>query len=112
MFDYEKSKIITERFVQNPRVGDWFHEMFSYWLYVTEVTSRHVTFREREGNELSAPKTITRKAFVKKLSYGSIPGCWVDWDRNETLEDYCKRKANKEAQIAPLSGGAMPQSLA
>lgn len=65
---------MTEAVLRNPQVGDKFHEMYSFWLYVLAVDDCEVTFIS--GSELPKDgkiETMQREAFVKRFSYDSMP---------------------------------------
>lgn len=76
---YELSMLLTEKEINNPQVGDIFHEMLSFMVYVVEVDSEIVKVITSTG-EL---KILNRVAFKKWLSYGNIPGYWVLFLRND-----------------------------
>ena len=39
---YEILKQNTMDAINDPKIGDRFHEMYSFWIYVIKITSKHV----------------------------------------------------------------------
>lgn len=78
----EEMKKSTDEAINDPQVGDRFHEMYSYWVYVVKVTKKFVwTMHASPPCEFPKDgKLIKRKRedFKKYYEYGSIAGCWVD----------------------------------
>ena len=73
-----KSDFETAEAMNNPKPGDRFTEMYSFYVYVLEVTESEVVFMEcnppcevpREGKVGTLPLVLWRKRYA----YGSIPG--------------------------------------
>ena len=77
----DPEKEATERALADPQVGDRFHEMYSFWLYVIRRDGDIVTTME-----VSPPATLPDDGKVRiqtvtelreRLAYGNIPGYWV-----------------------------------
>jgi len=68
----------THDAVLNPRAGDRYHEMCSFWIYVLRVTPHEVTTMDahppcrlpRDGVVV----TQTREEFRRRLEYDTMPG--------------------------------------
>lgn len=80
MQENERTKQTMEA-LENPRVGDRFTEMYSYWMFVLEVRNETVTFISASVPcslpEDGIVETLSREDFVKKFSYAVLPGAWV-----------------------------------
>ena len=102
----EQQKLNIER-VQNPQPGDYWEEMLIGICVVLEVTRDYViicskkfeteTFWVFDFNHL---KKLSRKDFIKFLSYETIEGTWANvWInhtyRKDWLEDYNKKYKGK-----------------
>ena len=84
---------VTEDALADPRVGDRFHEMHSFWLYVVRRDGDIVTTMEG-----SPPMTLPDDGKVRvqtvaelrgRLAYGNIPGYWVRLrDRGNNVEGW------------------------
>jgi hypothetical protein len=68
----------------DPQPGDCWHEMFSWWLFVTSRDGDLMTTLE-----LNPPGTFpddgkfwsgSVEEFKKRMSYGTIPGTWAKCD--------------------------------
>lgn len=92
----------TREAMEDPRPGDRYQEMYSFWVYVVAVEGERVATLEA-----SPPCTVprdgklrefeTREAFRAAYSYGSIPGYWVTLaDRDNNVDGWLA--AAKEAQ--------------
>jgi hypothetical protein len=73
----EQTMIQTVEALRNPQVGDRFHEMLSFWMFVLEVTPETVTFMTA-APPCTFPddgkiETLPREGFLKKFTYESIP---------------------------------------
>lgn len=71
----------TAAAILNPRPGDRFTEMCSFWLYVLAIDGDSIT-----SIEASAPctlprdgkiKTMSKREFAKRLAYRGGGGYWV-----------------------------------
>jgi hypothetical protein len=75
---YDDKMKQTIEALKNPRVGDRFHEMYSFWMYVLAVTPETVTFITASPPctfpDDGKIETLSRNEFVKKFTYQSIPG--------------------------------------
>jgi hypothetical protein len=80
--DWDKVKAATMEALREPRVGDRFHEMYSFWMFVVELTPTHVvtmvgippvTFPDEATVEIR-----TREDFVDHYTYNNTHlGSWV-----------------------------------
>jgi hypothetical protein len=75
--DYDARMAQTMEALKDPQVGDRFHEMYSFWMFVLVVTPAEVTFMTASP-PCSLPDdgkiaTLTRELFIKKFTYQSIP---------------------------------------
>ena len=94
--DYEKAKAQTMEALKDPKVGDRFHEMYSYWMYVLAVTPETVTFIGA-GGPCTFPddgkiETVSRERFLKKFTYNSMPdkSYMLLADRGNRVEGWLK----------------------
>ena len=68
--------------LRDPRVGDEFHEMFSFWVLVLDVTPTRVLWFEVAGKGWDGKARVaSRDEFYKHFLYGSIPGSWMSLNR-------------------------------
>ena len=79
MTDWEKGKLATKWAFNNPKVGDRFQEMYSYWVYVVAVHNEWVGIMEAsppcELPEDGKVSFLTKEDFKEKYAYGgSTPG--------------------------------------
>lgn len=65
MIDLAAMEAATEQAMQEPQVGDRFHEMFTYWVYVVDLGVESVTVIVGGGHP---------SRFRRAYAYGSIPG--------------------------------------
>ena len=64
---------LTAEHMDDPKVGDMFHEMYSFWVKVNGRMGDKVF--TREGNSrLDSQWEGTVDEFKKRFAYGSIPG--------------------------------------
>ena len=90
-FNYERQQRLTLEALADPQVGDRFHEMYSYWLYVVAVEGDEVTTLEA-----SAPCTFpddgkrwigTREAYRQR--FDTCAGPWIMLaDRGNDVEGW------------------------
>lgn len=77
----EAERRATDEAVNDPRPGDRYHEMFSFWLYVVAVDGDSVVTMEAwppcEFPKDGKLRIQTRAEFKQRLSYRTIPGYWV-----------------------------------
>ena len=78
MTENDWSELATEWAFKNPKVGDRFHEMYSFWVYVVAVRGNWVGIMEAAG-PCELPKDgkvsfMTKDDFREKYAYGTIPG--------------------------------------
>lgn len=84
----------TERHMAQPRVGDMFHDMFSYWIIIDELPADGRVLTVHSGKYLPDQRTyewipreyLSAAAFRRAQTYGSIPGYSVTYGGNH-LED-------------------------
>ena len=87
--EWKKRKKLTMEALKDPREGDRFSEMLSFWVYVVKVTKS--TIYTLEGNPpITFPddaelKMQSREEFLKRFTYDRIEGAWLlleDRDNN------------------------------
>jgi len=98
----DPTKEATHEAIMDPRVGDRYTEMCVFWLYVVGVGGAYVTTLEANG-----PCTLpddgklriqTQVKFAKRLSYGNIPGYWVQLaGRGHDVSGWLERAREAEA---------------
>lgn len=92
-FSNKKEEERTEQAFSNPRIGDRFTEMYSFWLYVVGRNGDKIATLEASP-PCSFPedgifKVQTVKEFKNRFSYGSIPGYWVHFvDSNNDVKGW------------------------
>lgn len=74
MIDWEKDTLKTKHAFKNPKVGDRFQEMYSYWVYVVAVHNEWVGIMEASP-PCELPKDgkvsfMTKEDFREKYAYG------------------------------------------
>jgi len=73
MFDIDDNKKKTKEAFENPRVGDLFHEMYSFWVFVVLVSDTHVAIMYAIGPcEFPADAItdiLTRDEYAKRFQY-------------------------------------------
>ena len=79
---WKEQKRLTAEAFADPRPGDRFHEMLSYWMYVVAVNDTHVEIAS--GNPpirfpgQAKRELLTREAFIKRYSCGrGVSDFWV-----------------------------------
>jgi hypothetical protein len=84
-FELEKWLALTEQAKNNPKVGDRFSEMYSFWVYVLLVKENLVVTMESNHNKESdwELKVYTTEGWKKEHSYGSIPGWSIAYCDND-----------------------------
>ena len=92
---FPDNKAETMAAINDPQVGDLFHEQYSFYLYVVARDGDMVTTMEA-----SPPCTFpddgkvhvqTVSAFIQRVSYESIPGSWVRLrSRGNAVEGWLK----------------------
>ena len=79
--DFGVSDTETGKAMENPKVGDRFSEMFSFYVYVIGLDGNMITTMEGsppcELPKDGEAKTMTLEQFRKRFAYNSIPGYWV-----------------------------------
>lgn len=102
--NYSKMKARTIEALRDPRPGDRFHEMYSFWVYVVAVYDRLVL-----TCEASPPCTLpndgkwrllTRANFIKRFCYGKIEDePWVLLcDRDNDVEGWLEEAARERPE--------------
>lgn len=80
---WEEMKAATAEHMAHPRIGDRFHEMYSYWVHVVAVEPQIVV--ECYSPPVQQPKKrtfATVEDFKRAYAYGSIPGYTVQYCDN------------------------------
>jgi len=84
----------TERRMAQLRVGDMFHEMFSFWILIEELPADGRVLTVHSGRYLPDQRTYewipqdypTAAAFRTAQAYGSIPGYTCIYGGNHILD--------------------------
>lgn len=79
--------------LDNPQVGDRFHEMFSFWVYVVAVDDNSVTTIEGSPPVMfpdeGKVRVQTEEKFKERFLYKTIPGAWITLaDRGNDVEGW------------------------
>ena len=78
MTSYDEMLVATEAAMSDPKAGDRFHEMYSFWVYVLRVMDGTVMFMEASGHPSDlTPAGLTHATiaeFSGRYAYRSIPG--------------------------------------
>ncbi len=90
----------TELAFRSPAVGDRFHEMYSFWVYVMAREGDVVTTIEASPPctfpEDGKVRVQTLDEFRKRFAYGSIPGYWVRFcDSGNDVEGWASERAGR-----------------
>ena len=80
------NKELNERHAKDPKLGDYWHEMFNGICVVIEVDLIHVTICKTKRSvgmnewtwDLSNLDIMTHEEFQRWLSYDTRPGYWAD----------------------------------
>lgn len=113
----EMIKATAEAF-ENPRVGDRFHEMYSFWFYVVDVGEDSVwTLEGSPPCEFPKDATLcsyTREQYKQHFAYNGIPGYWVmladrdndvdGWLESKTLADVNPEDCDHRFEWVPGGG--------
>jgi len=73
----------TAEAFSDPKVGDRFHEMYSYWVYVIGIDGEQITTFESGHLPVRHPAAgkyrtyPSHEAFRTHFAYDTIPGYWV-----------------------------------
>ncbi len=68
------------------KIGDLFHEMFSIWICVINITSDNkiVTFEGHPANVFNMSiKKQTHEELFNRLKYSTLDACWVTFSKND-----------------------------
>lgn len=68
--------------LKDPRPGDAYHEMFTYYMHVLVLRDDVVTVEHGSGASFTV-SDFERAEFVKHFSYATIPGTWVELSLRE-----------------------------
>ena len=73
-------KVRTEQYVRDPQPGDYFSDMMCPVALIEKRDGQDVKVRKpnKERDAWGPGEWMTLADFVKWLSYGSIPGFWVE----------------------------------
>ena len=102
-YDYEQQKLTNQESLNNPRIGDYWHEMFCPYFLVVDVKSDDITVlsclggtytRKHELNakidtkdgwtfDLSKSMVVNREWMTKAVKYESIEGFVADVGNSE-----------------------------
>ena len=104
-FDYEKQKIQNQKSLDNPRIGDYWQEMFCPYFLVVDVKNEDITVlsclggpdsynRKHEPNakiylkdgwtfDLSKSMVVNREWMTRAVKYESIEGFVADVGNSE-----------------------------
>lgn len=71
-----------------PQVGDVFHEMYSFWMFVVKIWEEQITVHQwgghpRDPRMLDEARTVTyltHEDYRKAYAYNTIPGYTVQLD--------------------------------
>lgn len=78
LIDWKKKAEETAVAFDNPKVGDRFHEMCSFWVYVVAVHKEWIGILEASGPctlpEEGKVSFMTKEDFKKRYAYGGMPG--------------------------------------
>lgn len=102
---WEELKQLTAAAMGDPRLGDRFHDMYTFWVYIVDLGSESVTTYEVSGHPSTFPDVggrlrvfPNRAEFRKSYQYGSIPGYWVTLcDRDKDVSGWVQRLMANEA---------------
>ena len=83
----------TAEAFENPQVGDRFTEMYTFWMYVVEITDGKIVTMECNGPATMPDdgkvRVQTLDEYRKRFAYESIPGYWVRLvDRGNNVEGW------------------------
>ena len=104
-YDYEERKVKNQQSLENPRIGDYWHEMFCPYFIVVDVKNNDITVlsclggpdsynRKHEPNakidlkdgwtfDLSKSMVVNREWMTKVVKYESIEGFVADVGNSE-----------------------------
>ena len=83
------SKEPTVEALRQPRPGDMFHEFFTHWVIVIDVTETRVLWVTASGGSVRGsvaewePHTASRDAFFARYMYESRASSWVRLSRRD-----------------------------
>jgi hypothetical protein len=82
--NYQEIQRLTAEHMENPQVGDRFHEVYSWWVYVVDRQGDQLVIAEGRARPSDFPDgatfcTMTVQEFRQKNTYRSIPGYSVDY---------------------------------
>lgn len=119
-YDYEQKKLENQQGLENPRIGDYWHEMFCPYFLVVDVKDDDITVlsclggiytRKHELNakidtkdgwtfDLSKSMVVNREWMTKAVKYESIEGFVADVSNSEkTLKIAMEWRDYKQKQI-------------
>ena len=108
-YDFEKNQRDTAAAMADPQVGDRFHDMYSFWVFVVDVGTESVTTYEASGHPSEMPDIggklrifTTRDEFRASYRYGSIPGYYVRLaDRGTDVSGWVRRVTDSSLSVFP-----------
>jgi hypothetical protein len=119
-YDYEQKKLENQESLKNPRIGDYWHEMFCPYFLVVDVKGDDITVlsclggiytRKHELNakidtkdgwtfDLSKSMVVNREWITKAVKYESIEGFVADVSNSEkTVKIAMEWRDYKQKQI-------------
>jgi hypothetical protein len=108
-YNLDKCRQDTADAMSDPQVGDRFHDMYTFWVYVVDAGSESVTTYEASGHPSQFPDVggklrffPTRQAFRASYQYGSIPGYFVRLsDRGNDVSGWVRRVTDLSLSVSP-----------
>lgn len=98
MTKWDDMKAATAEHMEHPRVGDRFHEMYSFWVHVVAVEPRiEIECYTATPKPPEKRTYATVDDFKRAWSYGSIPGYTVQ---------YCDNLLETALAAVPAATGA------
>lgn len=106
---WEEAKRLTAEAMNAPAIGDRFHDMYTFWVYVLDIGAESVTTYEVCGHPSTFPGIggklrvfATREEFRKAFQYGSIPGYYVTLeDRGNDVSGWLHSVASGSVSVLP-----------
>jgi len=110
MYDYKQQKLLNEESLYNPRIGDYWQEMFCPYFLVVDVKEKEITVLSCLGGpnsfnrkdepcakievdsghwtfDLSKSMVVDRDWMAKAVKYSSIEGFVADvWNSEKTVK--------------------------
>jgi hypothetical protein len=104
MTGYDEAKRLTDERMRDPRPGDRFHEMCTFYVKVIAREGDFVVSQEAMPRGWAAPRLDTLEEFRARFAYGSIPGYWVLYrDSEGSLRDVPMNHGGRRDWLARLA---------